>query len=79
LYLTKGSEFVELLVGGSRIGRELDEIMHLNRHDDKINGVVLDTRNWNVAEDDNTPNIIPKISIKLQTPDPYKKTPESPH
>lgn len=46
---------------------------------DKINGVVLDTRNWNIAEDDNTPNIIPKISIKLQTPDPYKKTPESPH
>jgi len=54
-----------LLVGDSRIGRELGEIMRLDRHDvlnkvaigqskilnDQINGIgVLDARNGNVAD-----------------------------
>jgi hypothetical protein len=67
LYLTKGkTELMVLLVGDSRIERELDEIMCLNHHDvldkvalelsmileDQINGVigVLDARNGNVAD-----------------------------
>jgi hypothetical protein len=60
------SELVWFLIGDSRIGRELDEIMRLNYHDvlnkvasglsiimkDQINGVISvpDARNGNVAD-----------------------------
>lgn len=60
------SELVGFLIGDSRIGRELDEIMRLNYHDvlnkvasglsiimkDLINGVISvpDARNGNVAD-----------------------------